>query len=105
MSVLYRFENIIKYKKDGQSYIEKMQIIDSEVGISFEYTYKKGENDFYQIKALKPENGIYKVTEIKNKTKDMMDINYEELLKLLKINKKLKFVKDYIEKERKKYIK
>ena len=36
---------------------------------------------------------------------DTMDINYEELLKLLKINKKLKFVEDYIKKDRKKYIK
>ena len=105
MSVLYRFENILKYKKDGESYLEKMQIIDSEVGISFEYTNKKGEKDFYQIKVLKPENGIYKVTETKNKNIDTMDINYEELLKLLKINKKLKFVEDYIKKDRKKYIK
>lgn len=105
MSVLYRFENILKYKKNGESYLEKMQIIDSEVGISFEYTKKTGEKDFYQIKVLKPEKGIYKVTEVKNKNTDTMNINYEELLKLLKINKKLKFVEDYIKKDRKKYIK
>ena len=45
MSVLYRFENILKYKKNGESYLEKMQIIDSEVGISFEYT-KRLEKGF-----------------------------------------------------------
>ena len=105
MSVIYRYENTKKYKKDGESYLEKMQIIDSEVGISFEYINKKGDKDFYKIDVRKPENGIYKVTETKNKNTDTMDINYEELLKLLKINKKLKFVEDYIKKDRKKYIK
>ena len=80
-------------------------LIKSEVGISFEYTNKKGEKDFYKIDVRKPENGIYKVTETKNKNTDTMNINYEELLKLLKINKKLKFVEDYIKKDRKKYIK
>lgn len=105
MSVLYRYENTKKYKKDGESYLEKMQIIDSDIGISFEYTNKQGEKDFYKLEVRKPENGIYKVVEIKNKKTDTMEINYEELLKLLKINKKLKFVDDYIKKERKKYIK
>ena len=105
MSVLYRYENTIKYKKDNESYLEKMQIIDSEVGISFEYTKKTGEKDFYKIEVKKPENGIYKVIETKKRDIEIMDINYEELLKLLKINKKLKFVEDYIKKDRKKYIK
>ena len=105
MSVIYRYENLLKYKKNGQSYLEKMEIIESEIGLSFVYTSKKGESDFYKIEVKKPEKGIYKVKETKNKNVDTMDINHEELLKLLKINKKLKFVDDYIKKDRKKYIK
>lgn len=105
MSVLYRFENLVKFKKGGVSYLEEMQIIDSEVGLSFKYTKKEGEKDFYKIEAKKPENGVYKVTETKNKDVETMEISDEELLKLFKINKKLKFVEDYVKKDRKKYIK
>lgn len=105
MSVLYRFENSVKYKKDGVSYLEKMQLIDSELGLSFEYIKKDGDKDFYKIEAKKPDNGLYKVSETKNKEVDMMEISHDELLKLLKINKKLKFVEDYLKKDRNKYIK
>ena len=105
MSVLYRFENSLKYKKDGVTYLEKMQLVDSEVGLSFEYIKKNGDKDFYKIETKKPVNGVYKVTETKNNEVDTMEINDEELLKLLKINKNLKFVEEYIKKERKKYIK
>ena len=105
MSILYRSENSLKYKKDGENYLEKMILVDSELGLTFEYTKKNGENDFYKIETKLPKDGIYKVTEIINEKSEIMDINYEELLKLLKINKKLKFVNDYIKNERKKYIK
>lgn len=105
MSVLYRFENSVKYKKNGVSYLEKMQLVDSELGLSFEYIKKDGDKDFYKIEVKKPENGLYKVSETKNKEVDMMEISHDELLKLLKINKKLKFVEDYVKKERNKYIK
>lgn len=103
MSVLYRFEKTLKYKKDGESYLEKMQLIDSEVGLSFEYIKKEGEKEFYKIEAKKPDNGVYKIKETKNKDVEMIEINDSELLKLLKINKELKFVEDYIKKERQKY--
>jgi len=43
--------------------------------------------------------------ETKNNKVETMEISEEELLKLFKINKKLKFVEDYVMKERKKYIK
>jgi len=35
MSVFYRYENLIKYKKDNVTYLEEMQLIDSEIGLSF----------------------------------------------------------------------
>lgn len=105
MSVLYRFENLVKYKKDGVSYLEEMQLIDSEVGLSFKYIKKDGDKDFYKIETRKPINGVYKVTETKNKEVETMEINDEELLKLLKMDKNLKFVEDYIKKDRNKYIK
>lgn len=105
MSVLYRFENLVKYKKDGVSYLEEMQLIDSELGLSFKYIKKDGDKEFYKIEAKKPENGVYKVTETKNNEVETMEISDEELLKLFKINKKLKFVEDYVKKDRKKYVK
>ena len=105
MSVFYRYENLIKYKKDNVTYLEEMQLIDSEVGLSFKYIKKNGEKDFYKIETKKPENEKYKVMETKNNKVETMEISEEELLKLFKINKKLKFVEDYVMKERKKYIK
>merc|ERR1711868_339988 len=105
MSVIYRSENSLKYKKDGENYLEKMILVDSELGLTFEYTKKDGSNDFYKIETKLPKDGIYKVTEVINDKTEVMDISYDELLKLLKINKKLKFVNDYIKNDRKKYVK
>ena len=43
-----------------------MILVDSELGLTFEYTKKNGENDFYKIETRLPKDGIYKVTEIIN---------------------------------------
>jgi hypothetical protein len=106
-TVTYRYENSLQRKVDGTSHTMKESIIDGEKGISFSFTKKMGEKDFYKVIVKEVEADKFLVTErMDDKKNDNVtketEMNAADLMKMLKENKDLKFVLDYMTKDRKK---
>ena len=106
-TVTYRYENSLQRRVDGTSHTIKESIIDGEKGISFSFTKKMGEKDFYKVIVKEVEADKFLVTErMDDKKNDNVtketEMNAADLMKMLKENKDLKFVLDYMTKDRKK---
>ena len=103
-SVLYRHENNKSMIKDGKKIVIKESIIDGNKGLSFLFLEKEGD-EFYRIIARKLDNGEFEIKEKKKDNEEKKNLKESEVMKMLSSNKKLKFVLDYLNNERKKYIK
>ena len=106
-TVTYRYTNSLQRKVDGTSQTIKESIIDGEKGLSFTFTKKMGEKDFYKLIAKEVENDKFMVVErMDDKKNDQVkkesEMTSAELMKMIKSNKDLKFVVDYMTKEKKK---
>merc|ERR1712167_109668 len=97
-------ENSHGYKKKGVKHTIKESITDGDLGMSFYYLKKVGDDDFYRVSARETEKGKYEVKEKKGeKEEEPQNISEADLKKMLKKNKDLKFVVDFMAKEKGKY--
>merc|ERR1711968_278770 len=102
MGVTYRYENNKKFTdKKGVSTTIKESIIDGDLGMSFKYLEKIGDK-FYKIE-LKVVDGKYVVHEKKGDNESSSEVDEKGLLALVKKNKNLAFVANYMTTEKKKY--
>ena len=104
MTVTYRHENSYSYKKKGVKHTIKESITDGDLGMSFYFLKKVGDDDFYRVSARETEKGKYEVKEKKGeKEEEPKTVSEADLKKMLKKNKDLKFVVDFMAKEKGKY--
>ena len=104
MTVTYRHENSYSYKKKGVKHTIKESITDGDLGMSFYFLKKVGDDDFYRVSARETEKGKYEVKEKKGeKEEEPQNVSEADLKKMLKKNKDLKFVVDFMAKEKGKY--
>jgi len=99
---VYRFESQHAYVINNVKFFTKQSIIDGPKGLYFKYTKKEGDN-YYKITAKEITKDNFNVKEKKEGAETSSDINMTELKKILKSNKDLEFVNDYVLKERTKY--
>jgi trigger factor len=98
-SITYRKENSRRFKLKGVNYLVKESIIDGEKGLSFILTTKKGD-EFTRIYAKETDKDSFMVKEKIDEKETEKTVDMDGLKKMLKSNKDLAFVKDYIENER-----
>ena len=104
-TVTYRYENGRSYKKKGVKYTVKENLIDGEKGLSFMFLKKDGDKKFYKIYVRETDKGVYSISE-KEGDKDEKTaegVSEKDLKAMLKKTKELKFVLDYMTKERGSY--
>jgi hypothetical protein len=104
-TLVYSHENNYAFKKKGVRHVHKEKILDGAKGLSFKFVMKVGDddNDFYKVHARQEENGKFTVEEkSKGKETKKEDVSEADVMKMVKANKNLKFVVDYM-KERKNY--
>jgi hypothetical protein len=98
-NITYRKENSRRFKLKGVTHLVKESIIDGSKGLSFIFTKKIGD-EFSRIFAKEIEKDKFKVTEKINDKESTKEMTMTELNKMLKSNKDLYFVKEYISNER-----
>jgi len=97
-TVTFRHENNKSYKLKGVKHTVKESLIDGEKGLSFMFLKKVGEGDFYKVYAQEnKETGKYTVKEKKGEKEETMELSEAEVKKMVKANKDLDFVKEYME--------
>ena len=104
-TVTYRHENNFSFKKKGVKYVINENVIDGEKGLSFSFLEKHGEDDskFYKIFARETDKDKFEVNEKKNGKEDTKEVSMDQLLKMIKANKNLSFIDNYLSKERGNY--
>jgi len=70
-------------------------IIDGEKGLSFKFSIKLKDED-YNINVKEIENDKFNVIEKKKKDETTKEVTMQELKKIIKSNKNLDFVEDYL---------
>ena len=99
-TVTYRHNNDYSYKKDGVKHVCKYDIIDGEKGLSFHFLKKVGDEDFQSINVRETDKDSFSVRIKKGETSEESEVNMVGLMKLVNANKDLKFVNEYLTKER-----
>jgi hypothetical protein len=96
MSTLkFRHEKNVVKTVNGVKYTYKENILDGEKGLSFSLLVKKGESDFFNIRVS--QNGeVFNVKETKGKDVKEYDATDADIKKMLKTNKDLEFVNEYM---------
>ena len=104
-TVTYHYEDNLSYKKKEIKYVHNQSIIDGEKGLSFHFLKKEGDDEskFYKINVREINKNKFHVEEEKNDKEDKIEISMEQLLKMVKSNKDLAFVDNYLTKERGNY--
>merc|ERR1712166_310141 len=96
-------ESSLSTVKNNVKHTVKSSLIDGAKGLSFSFLEKKGEK-FYRINAKQSEDGTFEVSEKKDdKEEKKPKMLEEDIMKMVKKDKNLNFVSDYVSKERKKY--
>ena len=97
----YRHDNSYSYKKKGIKHTIKENLKDGDKGMDFRYLKKIGD-DIHIISGIENEEkkDTFKITEKKNDKVTETEMTMAELKKMLKSNKELAFVLDFIEKEK-----
>ena len=103
-TVFYRYEYNLSTVKNDVKHTVKSSLIDGTKGLSFSFLEKKGDK-FYKVSAKQMEDGTYEVKEKKDDKEDKQVMKEADVMKMVKKDKNLKFVDDYVSKERKKYLK
>ena len=101
-TVTYRHNQSYNFKKSGVKHVIKEDLIDGEKGISFHYLRKEGEDDkkFYMITVKQTGKEYFFVNMKEGEKSDVSTVNMVGLMKIVNGNNNLKFVSDYITKER-----
>ena len=103
-TVFYRQENSLSTVKNDVKHTVKTSLIDGTKGLSFSFLEKKGDK-FYRVSAKQMEDGSFDVKEKKDDKEDKKTMSETDVMKMVKKDKNLNFVDDYVSKERKKYLK
>ena len=98
----FRFENSKSFRLKGVKHLVKESIIDGEKGLSFVLTKKEGDK-FHRLFVKETSKDKFEVKEKVDEKETNKEIDMAELKKMLKSNKDLEFVKEYVEKERGSY--
>jgi ssDNA-specific exonuclease RecJ len=101
-TVTFRHENQKSFKLKGVKHLVKESIIDGEKGLSFVLTKKAGEK-FHRIYVKETAKDNFELKEKIDDKESTKEIDMAELKKMLKAEKDLEFVKDYVENERSSY--
>ena len=96
----FRHEYNTMTMKDEVKHVKKENVIDGNLGLSFSFTELKGD-DFYKIQG-KMSGDKATVMEKKNDKEETMELDEKKLMAMIEKNKNLKFLVDYIKKDRKK---
>ena len=103
-TVFYRQEHSLSTVVKDVKHTVKSSLIDGTKGLSFSFLEKKGDK-FYKVSARQMEDGTFEVKEKKDDKEDKKTMSEADVMKMVKKDKNLKFVEDYVSKERKKYLK
>merc|ERR1711871_696816 len=96
MGVTYRYENnLTHFVKDVKHTIKENILDGKEKGLSFFFLKKIGD-DFYKVDVKEMENKKFKVEEKINDQVKNSEMSEAELLKMIKANKELKFIENYM---------
>ena len=101
-TVTFRHENQKSFKLKGVKHLVKESIIDGEKGLSFVLTKKAGEK-FHRIYVKETSKDKFELKEKVDEKETTREIDMVEVKKMLKVDKDLGFVKDYVENERGSY--
>ena len=101
-TVTFRHENQKSFKQKGVKHLIKESIIDGEKGLSFVFTKKSGDK-FTRIHVKETSKDNFEVKEKIDEKETTKEIDMPELKKMLKSNKDLDFVKNYVDSERGSY--
>ena len=99
----FRYENSKNFRVKGVKNLIKESIIDGEKGLSFVVTKKEGDNKFHRIFVKEISKDKFEVKEKIDDKETTKEIDMSEVKKMLKANKDLGFVKDYVDNERGSY--
>jgi len=98
-SPVFRHEYQRKVNIKGVQELVKEGLMDGHKGLSFILTKKIGDK-FYRVNVRETNKDKFEITERKDEKETTGEIDLLELKKLLKSNKDLDFVKNYIDNER-----
>ena len=96
---VFRYEYQRKTNKKGILELIKEGLMDGEKGLSFVMTKKVGDK-FYRINIQETSKDNFELKEKIDEKETTKEIVMTELKKMIKSNKDLAFVKNYIENER-----
>jgi len=98
----FRFENSKSFRLKGVKHLVKESIIDGEKGLSFVLTKKEGDK-FHRLFVKEISKDKFELKEKVDEKETTKEVDMAELKKMLKSNKDLEFVRDYVDKERGSY--
>ena len=102
-TVTYRHDNSMSYKKNGEKHALKENLIDGEKGLSFHYLKKEGEKKFFSISVKELSKDRYSVKIKDGDKSDDKEMNMADLAKVIKSNPGLKYVDNFLSKDRSVY--
>ena len=94
----YRHEHSKSFKKGGVKFTTKEELKYGELGLSFRYLQKAGDDDskFYMINVKEGPKGKYSMVEKKEEKQTESEIDEKALMKIVKGNKALEFVATFL---------
>lgn len=98
----FRHEYNTTVVKDKVKHVKKESVIEGTSKMTFSFLELKG-TDFYRIGGVK-EGDKYLVTEKKNDKEEKMELDEKKFMAMVEKNKNLKFLVDYLKKDRKKLL-
>jgi hypothetical protein len=101
-TVTFRHEFNKSFQVKGVKQLIKESLLDGAKGLSFVLTKKEGEK-FHRIQVKEISKDKFSVKEKINDNETTNEISMVDLKKMIKANKNLLFVKEYLESDRSKY--
>ena len=102
-TVTYRHNQSYNFKKGGVKHVVKEDLIDGEKGLSFHFLKKVGDNKFFSITVREDSKDNFSVRVKDGDKSSESNVDMPGLLKVIKGNKELDFVNEYLTKERGSY--
>merc|ERR1711968_335144 len=94
----YRHEHSKSFKEGGVKFTVKEELKYGELGLSFRFLQKAGDDNskFYMISVKEGPKGKYAMTEKKGEKQTESEIDEKALMKIIKDNKALAFVAAFL---------